>query len=223
MIMSAAFQPRRFAASFTSSVDKTARVWERGHRPRDAVLSEHTNFVCFAAFSPDGSRVRHGVGRRDRRVWEPQRPTATVLPHGKQCVSGLLHPDGHALSRLKAQCGAHLGYRDGARDRGAAPARQPRAVCGLPPGRSARSGGVGRTKTARIWDAPIATMSTKASWPRHVCGSGLTKLTRDEMRSWDIRRRARDRVCAGTDAAIVAGTGMSRSVMISACPTLPTA
>jgi hypothetical protein len=54
-------------------------------------------------------------------------------------------------------------------------------------------------KTARIWDAPIATMSTKALMA-DVCLRlhGLTKFTRDEMRLVGYAEDAREiDVCSG--------------------------
>src|SRR5262249_39689050 len=81
----------------TSSLDKTARVWDSSDDKATVTLTGHTQSLQSAAFSPDGRRVITASGCRDdtTRVWDPtrNRAVATLTGHSSSLRSARFSPD----------------------------------------------------------------------------------------------------------------------------------
>ena len=206
--MSAAFSPDG-SRIVTSSVDKTARIWDAATGGEIAVLDGHTGHLKFAAFSPDGSRVVTASEDETARIWDVSSGRQlAVLPHGQEVFSASFSPDGTRIVTASKANAVHIW--DAATAREIAVLRRRGSLVRFatfhPDG--SRILVASEDKTARIWEAPIATMSTKELMAG-ACLSlhGLTRLTRDEMRLVGYAEDATEiDVCAGKGAGKVAGT-----------------
>ena len=95
----------------TTSIDKTARLWEAATGESIAVLSGHEDGVLSAVFSPDGTQVVTASNDKTARLWatatgasnsEPHRPRAVRRrPAPQRGQRNSLTPRGSAFRRVQ--------------------------------------------------------------------------------------------------------------------------
>ena len=166
------------------------------------MLRDHLNFVMFAAFSPDGSRIVTASDDETARIWDAASGRQiAVLGHRQPVFSAVFSPDGSRIVTTSKENAAIIW--DTATARTIAILRghgsYVRFAAFSPDG--SRIVVASEDKTARIWDARIATMSTK-ELIADACLRlrGLTRLSRDEMRLIGYAEDATEiDVCAGVE------------------------
>ena len=187
-VFSAAFSPDG-SRIVTASGDKIARIWEAviwdaATAKEIAVLRGHDDMVYSAAFSPDGSRIVTASRDKTARIWDAATAKEiAVLRHDDGVNSATFSRDGSRIVTASWDTTAHISD--------AATAKEIAVLRGhdgaLNSAAFSRDGSqivtASGDKTAGISDSHLQTMSVK-NLLAQVCArlTGLTKLTRDEMR-----------------------------------------
>src|SRR5262249_39499378 len=80
----------------TSSVDRTAKIWDANSGKELLSFKKHTNMLNFAVFSPDGQRILSGSDDGTTRVWDPKTGKGLLtLPTKSQAAA--FSPDGYRI------------------------------------------------------------------------------------------------------------------------------
>ena len=97
-VIGAAFSPdgRRIV---TTSVDRTARIWDAATATQLTVLSGHSRPVFTAEFSPDGQRIVTASVDHTARIWDATtaRQLAVLSGHGNDVYTATFSPDGRRV------------------------------------------------------------------------------------------------------------------------------
>ncbi len=98
IVTSAAYSPDG-ARIVTSSMDKTARIWDARTGAPLLVLSGHADRIPTAAFSPDGTRVVTASHDKTARIWDARTgvEVATLSGHGDLLRFAAYSPDGSRI------------------------------------------------------------------------------------------------------------------------------
>jgi WD40 repeat protein/energy-coupling factor transporter ATP-binding protein EcfA2 len=183
-VSSVAFSPGG-SRIVTTSWDNTARTWDAmtgreivGVRGRDDVVSS-------AAFSPDRSRVVTASWDNTARIWDAvtRREIAVLRGHDDGVISAAFSLDGSRIVTASADNTARVWDAATAREIGVLRGHDGPVRSAAFSADGSRIVTTSNEKTARIWDVHVLTMPVKTLLAE-ACArlSGLTKLTREEMR-----------------------------------------
>jgi TPR repeat protein len=211
-VFSAAYSPDG-AHIVTSSLDKTARIWDARSGAQLAVLSGHDGSVMSSAYSPDGARIVTASADKAARIWDSGTGAqlAVLSGHDSFVLSAAYSPDGACIvtssldktariwdARTGAQLAVLLGH-DGEVESAAYSPNGARIVTSS------------RDKSARIWDARTAVqLAVLSGHDGEVYfaayspdGARIVTASNDKTaRIWDARSGKQLVVLAGHDGMV---------------------
>jgi WD40 repeat protein/energy-coupling factor transporter ATP-binding protein EcfA2 len=183
-VSSAAFN-RDGSRVVTSSWDGTARIWDVATAKEIAVLDAHGDLLWDAEFSPDGSSVVIASEDETARIWDiaQAKEIALLRGHANTVRTAAFSSDGSRVVTASFDGTARIWDAKTAHEIVVLRGDQ-RALFSAAFNRNGSLLVTSSDKVALIWDVRLATM-TEGALLSEVCLhklTGLSKLTRDEMR-----------------------------------------
>jgi WD40 repeat protein len=181
-VRSAAFSPDG-SRILTASLD--TRIWDAATANEIAVLPGHDFPVNSVSFSPDGSRIVTASWDKTTRIWDAAtaKEIAVLRGHDSFVNSAAFSSDGSRIVTASWDKTARIWDAATSKEIAVLRGHDGRVTSAAFSPDGSRILTASEDMTARIWDAHLQTMSAKLLLTE-ACArlSGLTKLTRDEMR-----------------------------------------
>jgi WD40 repeat protein len=146
-------------------VDKTARIWDTGTGAQLTVLSGHSNFVWFACYSPDGTRIVTASQDKTARIWDARsgKQLGVLSGHRDVVEYAAYSPDGTRIITASLDKTARIWDARTGRQLAVLSGHGDFVVFATYSPDGTRVVTASQDKTARIWDARLGKQLTVLS------------------------------------------------------------